>query len=296
MNNRSVLDLAMTLPNLHGDAGNEDPDLASTMPTPGFNLFVNGGRAGSTNILADGARNLGVGLARAVVTFSPDSVQEFTVQTSNFSAEYGQSGGGIINITTKSGTNQFHGNLNWYNRNPIFQAGTYTMSATVRPKRNLRQNQFGAIVQGPVYIPKIYDGHNKTFFFVSYEPRYYSDSTPNEPLLPTEAMRHGDFSNTVNVSGVSGGLAPPRCCCPVPATDYHRCRPIQPIRGAGEQVPEASNHAHRHDHIPPVPKQRDSNIDAGSDCPEDPGDVPSGRRLLYQQQRQSGELLHYELH
>ena len=208
LNNRSVLDLAMTLPNLHGDAGNEDPDLASTMPTPGFNLFVNGGRAGSTNILADGARNLGVGLARAVVTFSPDSVQEFTVQTSNFSAEYGQSGGGIINITTKSGTNQFHGNLNWYNRNPIFQAGTYTMSATVRPKRNLRQNQFGAIVQGPVYIPKIYDGHNKTFFFVSYEPRYYSDSTPNEPLLPTEAMRHGDFSNTVNVSGVSGGLAP----------------------------------------------------------------------------------------
>ena len=201
LNNRSVLDLAMTVANVHGDAGNEDPDLASTIPTPGYNLFVNGGRAGSTNILADGARNTGVGLARAVVTFSPDSVQEFTVQSSSFSAEYGQTGGGIINVTTKSGTNQLYGNLNWYNRNPITQAGTYTTSPTVRPKRNLRQNQFGAIVSGPVYIPKLYNGHNKTFFFVAFEPRYYSDSTPYEPLLPTAAMRRGDFSSLVNVSG-----------------------------------------------------------------------------------------------
>jgi outer membrane receptor protein involved in Fe transport len=201
LNNRSALDLAMTVANVHGDAGNEDPDLASTIPTPGFNLFVNGGRAGSTSILADGARNTGVGLARAVVTFSPDSVQEFTVMTSNYSAEYGQSSGGVINITTKSGKNKFSGNINWYNRNPIFQAGTFTTSATVRPKRNLRQNQLGAIFQGPVYIPRLYDGHNRTFFFVSFEPRYYSESTPNEPLLPTDAMRKGDFSNLVNVSG-----------------------------------------------------------------------------------------------
>jgi hypothetical protein len=136
LNNRSVLDMAMTVANVHGDAGNEDPDLASTIPTPGYNLFVNGGRAGSTNILADGARNTGVGLARAVVTFSPDSVQEFTVQTSNFSAEYGQSGGGIINMTTRSGTNRFYGNLNWYNRNPVFGAGTYTTSPTIRPALN----------------------------------------------------------------------------------------------------------------------------------------------------------------
>ncbi len=200
LNNRSALDLAMTLANVTGDAGNEDPDLASTIPTPGFNLFINGGRAGSSSILADGARNTGIGLARAVVTFSPDSVQEFTVMTSNYSAEYGQSSGGVVNITTKSGKNKFTGNLNWYNRNPIFQAGTYTTSPTVRPKRNLRQNQFGAIFQGPVYVPKIYNGHNKTFFFVSFEPRYYSDSTPNEPLLPTDAMRKGDFSNLVNVS------------------------------------------------------------------------------------------------
>ena len=203
LNNRSVLDLAMTVANVYGDAGSEDPNLASTIPTPGYNIFINGGRAGSTNILADGARNTGVGLARAVVTFSPDSVQEFTVQTSNFSAEYGQSGGGIINMTTKSGTNKFNVNLNWYNRNPAFMAGTYTMIAdpTKRPKSQLRVNQFGAIVSGPVDIPKIYDGHNKTFFFVAFEPRWTSDGAPSQPLLPTAAMRAGDFSNTVNISG-----------------------------------------------------------------------------------------------
>src|SRR5207247_736454 len=77
----------------------------------------NGGRAGSTSILADGARNTGVGLGRAVVTFSPDTVQEFTVQTSNFSAEYGQTAGGVINMTTKSGTNDYRGLVGWYHRN-----------------------------------------------------------------------------------------------------------------------------------------------------------------------------------
>ncbi|HEU4391402.1 MAG TPA: TonB-dependent receptor [Blastocatellia bacterium] len=201
LNNRSVLDLAVTAPNVSGDAGSEDPDLASTIPTPGFNLFVNGGRAGTTNILADGARNTGVGLGRAVVTFSPDSVQEFTVQTSNFSAEYGQSGGGIINMTTKSGSNRLEGTLYWYHRNPALNAAPFTTATTNRPVSNRRQHQFGAIVGGPVWIPKVYDGHDKTFFFVAYEPRYYYDSTPTDGLLPTDAMRRGDFSNVVFVNG-----------------------------------------------------------------------------------------------
>ena len=109
LNNRSVLDLALTVANVTGAAGTEDPEMGSEIPTPGFNLFVNGGRAGSTAILADGARNTGVGLGRAVVTFSPDTVKEFTVQTSNFSAEFGQTGGGVINMSTKSGSNRYEG-------------------------------------------------------------------------------------------------------------------------------------------------------------------------------------------
>src|SRR5207253_4913056 len=112
--NRSVLDLALTAPNVTGVAGSEDPGVTSGFPVPGFNLSLNGGRPGSTAMLADGVNNTGVGLARAVVSFSPETVQEFTAQTSAYSAEYGKAGSGIINITTKSGTNRFSRAGVWY--------------------------------------------------------------------------------------------------------------------------------------------------------------------------------------
>src|SRR5262249_56049941 len=94
LNNRSVLDLAVTLPNVSGDAGSEDPAVTSGQPVPGFNLSLNGGRPGSAIFLADGVNNTGVGIARTVVSFTPETVQEFTVQTSAYSAEFGQTGGG----------------------------------------------------------------------------------------------------------------------------------------------------------------------------------------------------------
>jgi hypothetical protein len=206
LNNRSVLDLALTVANVTGVAGTEDPELDfGTIPAPGFNLFINGGRAGSTSILADGANNTGIGLARALVTFSPDTVQEFTVQTSNFSAEFGQTGGGVINMTTKSGTNKYNGLFYWYHRNPSLNAAPFTTNTNNRPVSRRRQHQFGLTYSGPVVVPKVYDGHNKTFFFVAFEPRYYYDNSPFTQLLPTEAMLRGDFSNVV---GVNGGYAP----------------------------------------------------------------------------------------
>jgi hypothetical protein len=212
LNNRSVLDLVLTVPGATGVAGTEDPELSSgAIPVPGYNVNINGGRAGSTSILADGARNTGVGLGRAIVTFSPDTVQEFTVQTSNFSAEYGQTGGGIVNLTTKSGTNQYNGLGYWYHRNPSLNAAPFTINANNRPESLRRQHQFGLIFGGPVQLPKKvfgplgYDGHDKTFFFVAVEPRYYYDSSPFTALLPTPAMMRGDFSNVV---GVNGGYAP----------------------------------------------------------------------------------------
>jgi len=206
LNNRSVLDLVLTVPGVTGVAGTEDPELDSgTIPAPGFNVNVNGGRAGSTSILSDGANNTGVGLARAVVTFSPDTVQEFTVQTSNFSAEFGQTGGGVVNMTTKSGRNNYEGLFYWYHRNPALNAAPFTTNTTNRPQSNRRQHQFGLTYGGPVVVPKLYDGHNRTFFFVAFEPRYYYDATPFTALLPTEAMLRGDFSNVV---GVTGGYAP----------------------------------------------------------------------------------------
>src|SRR5262249_45822778 len=153
----------------------------------------------------DGANNTGVGLGRAIVTFSPDTVQEFTVQTSNFSAEFGQTGGGVINMTTKSGKNGYEGLVYWYHRNPALNAAPFTINTNNRPLSNRRQQQLGLIYSGPVWIPKVYDGHNRTLFFVAFEPRYYYDATQFTSLLPTEAMLRGDFSNVV---AVNGGYAP----------------------------------------------------------------------------------------
>lgn len=197
--NRSVLDLALTAPNVNGVAGSEDPGVTSGVPAPGFNLSINGGRPGSTVMLADGVNNTGVGIARAVVSFSPETVQEFTVQTSAYSAEFGSTGGGVINVTTKSGTNRLNGTLLWYTRNPTSSAKQWT-AGTQHPPNNLRYNQFSFAVGGPVVIPKIYNGHDKTFFFFAAEPRYRRDFLVVDTLLPDNNMRGGDFSNIVRTS------------------------------------------------------------------------------------------------
>ncbi|MBS1788826.1 MAG: carboxypeptidase regulatory-like domain-containing protein [Acidobacteria bacterium] len=208
--NRSVLDLALTAPNVSGDAGSEDPEVTSGQPVPGFNLSLNGGRAGSTAILADGVNNTGVGVARAVVSFTPETVQEFTVQTSAYSAEFGRTGGGVISATTKSGTNEYHGVALFYHRNPVTNAQKWTTS-TLRPPNNLRFSQGSFTIGGPVWLPKkvfgpaSYDGHDKTFFFFAYEPRWRRDFVVTDTLLPTDAMRAGDFSG---LSRIANGWVP----------------------------------------------------------------------------------------
>src|SRR4029078_12259123 len=190
LNNRSVLDLAVTAPNVSGDAGSEDPGVTSDQPVPGFNLNINGGRAGSTAILADGVNNTGVGIARAVVSFTPETVQEFTVQSSAYSAEYGFTGGGIINATTKSGTNSYNGVALWYTRNPKFNDPSGNQGTAPRPKNNLRYNQESFTAGGPIFFPNfgddgpaIYDGHDRTFFFFAYEPRWRQDFVNQHPLF-----------------------------------------------------------------------------------------------------------------
>ena len=206
LSNRSVLDLATTIPNVSGDVGSEDPDVSSAAPVPGFNLSINGGRPGSTAILADGTNNTGVGIARQVVSLTPETVQEFTVQTSAYSAEYGQTGGGVINATTKSGTNNLNGTALWYHRDPSTNARKWGNGA-VRPSNNLRTDQISLTVGGPVYLPRfgeggptIYDGHDRTFFFFAVEPRYRKDFLVVDTLLPTAAERAGDFRNLVRTS------------------------------------------------------------------------------------------------
>ena len=205
--NRSVLDLAVTAPNVSGDAGSEDPAVTSGQPVPGFNLSINGGRPGSTAILADGVNNTGVGIARSVVSFTPETVQEFTVQTSAYSAEFGQTGGGTINITTKSGTNRFNGTALVYHRNPEFNARRFRTGTGPRPANNLRYTNVSISAGGPVFLPAfgeggsaLYDGRDRTFFFAAIEPRWRKDFQVETTLLPGAAERSGDFRNLVRTN------------------------------------------------------------------------------------------------
>ena len=198
--NRSVLDLALTLPNVSGDAGTENPAIVAVTTCPGCNLSLNGGRPMNTLMMADGANNTGVSLARTMVSFSPETVQEFTVQTSTYSAEFGGTGGGIINATTKSGGNQFKGTVLWYNRYPGLAAAPWTMASSNRPMPTLKYNYFSLAAGGPVYIPKIYNGKNRTFWFAAFEPNYRRDHLDQYGLLPNDAMRKGDFSGLVNTT------------------------------------------------------------------------------------------------
>jgi hypothetical protein len=135
-----------------------------------------------------------------------DAIQEVAIQTSNFAAEYGQAGGGYFNYSMKSGTNQFHGSGFEYFVNEFLNAGTpFTDAGTVNPAKEgqhirnpIRQSDYGVTLGGPVKIPKIYNGKDKTFFFFSFEQFRQSNFTTNTTsTVPTQAYRTGDFTTAI---------------------------------------------------------------------------------------------------
>lgn len=209
LNGRNTLELALTLPGATGSAGSEISEVFNQDIVPGRELSINGGRAGSTQFLADGANVTSIALARTSISFSPDTIQEFTVLQANYSAQYAQAGGAVIQQTTRSGTNEFHGTAYWFHRQRALSANPF--NATRLPIFNndartpLRRQQLGFVIGGPVWLPGkvfgpagIYDGRNRTFFFFSYEPsrQLASDLNFQFVRVPTEAELNGDFSQT----------------------------------------------------------------------------------------------------
>jgi len=160
---------------------------------------INGAPTNTEIILVEGqdATNpIGQGLVQQNQP-GADSIQEWTVQTSNYAAEFGQAGGGIMNVTMKSGTNQYHGSGFEYLVNEDLNGGQpFTNSGNghlLRPRT--RRNDFGMTMGGPVWIPKVYDGRNRTFFFWSAEEyRLGQNVIPPAISVPTPAYRQGDFS------------------------------------------------------------------------------------------------------
>ncbi|MBV9083902.1 MAG: TonB-dependent receptor [Acidobacteriaceae bacterium] len=170
----------------------------------GVNISANGGRPGSNDVLLDGAPSAppgGTPINVFSIFPSVDALQEFRVQTSNYSPEFGRSGGAIINMIYKSGTNDLHGSIYDFLRNSIFDANGFFANANGTPLSSFKRNQFGFSLGGPVVIPKLYNGHNKTFFFADYEGLRQATPSNLQDTVPTLLERTGDFSQTFAPSG-----------------------------------------------------------------------------------------------
>jgi hypothetical protein len=136
---------------------------------------------------------------------SVDAIQEVAIQTSNYAAEYGQAGGGVFNLTMKSGGNQFHGSAYEYFVNEDLNANQ-PFTGTPRPRN--RRNDYGFTVGGPVWIPKVYNGHDKTFFFFNFEQFREALGIIQSETVPTAAYRAGNFATAIPAGAASIGTDP----------------------------------------------------------------------------------------
>lgn len=162
---------------------------------------INGGRAQSNEFLIDGVPST-AGFFNQVTTIpSVDDTQEFKVESANLSAQYGRFAGGVINVTTKAGTNDFHGTLFEFLRNNVLNANDYIDKGAGKATPAFHMNQFGGAVGGPVILPHIYHGKNKTFFFGDFQETRRVQGSTFLTSVPTALQRNGDFSQTYNSSG-----------------------------------------------------------------------------------------------
>jgi len=192
--NQSALQILNLLPGVQGQARTEQAAITTGFTTPGGGLSISGSAMGTVQFQADGVNNTSLYYGRIGLSFSTDAVAEVTVAQNSYSAEYRAAGGAIVNMTTRSGTNQFHGTVFSFTQNDILNASPWL---TYRQKGPVRYWRGGVDVGGPVVIPKVYNGRNRTFFFFGYEPlRQYTQSQYFDRMA-TAAERTGDFSKSV---------------------------------------------------------------------------------------------------
>ncbi|MDP2998979.1 MAG: carboxypeptidase-like regulatory domain-containing protein [Bryobacterales bacterium] len=161
-----------------------------------------GSRSSRNEFTLDGASNTQRDVARGAIgqawTPTGDSVAEFKVQTATFDATTGQTEGGVVNVSLKSGTNQFHGTMYYAKQTPSMNANLWFANMAGKPRADLKYNRVGGTFNGPVIIPKLYNGKNRTFFMFAYE---YIKSIAvggtaggTVATVPTAAQRNGDLS------------------------------------------------------------------------------------------------------
>ncbi|MEO8372216.1 MAG: carboxypeptidase-like regulatory domain-containing protein, partial [Candidatus Solibacter sp.] len=202
------------LPTVVGGALRSPFDLAILAPESknfGDNNFqMGGGQAAGFGVSLDGVsatttRALSNSWV-AVNTPSLEAITEFTVETNGYKAEFGHAGGGQMTFSSRGGTNQLHGTAYEFLRNEKFDANQWFSNANKQPRQIYKQHDFGAAVGGPVWIPKIYNGKDKTFFYFSWESfRNRVGASTSFATVPTPEMYDGDFHNWVDKDLSAGG-------------------------------------------------------------------------------------------
>src|SRR5713226_1733928 len=180
------------------------PGLTPSNLNPGgqsnTNFTANGTRNSTADVLLDGMTVANVeqnsGITNLEYQPSVDVVQEFKVQTNFFSSEFGNTGGAIVNVVTKSGTNHLHGNAYEFHRNSAMNANNWFSNRAGRAIPDFHRNVFGGTLGGPVVLPKLYNGRNKTFFFYDFDGSRTSSATTRNVNIPTLKERAGDFTDT----------------------------------------------------------------------------------------------------
>jgi len=203
LNGRDVLTLALLQPGVT----EADPDYSGANSGTSYGGFsIAGNRPDSVTYLLDGGLNNDLLDNSVVLNPNPDTVAEFRILTSNYSAEYGRNAGGVISVVTKSGTNEWHGSAFEFVRNGAFNANSFFNNLNGITRDNLKRNQFGGTIGGPIEIPHFVHGKDRFFFFVGYQgqrltqtqnPSTAFSGTPSTTTTFTPAEIGGVFSNAL---------------------------------------------------------------------------------------------------
>jgi hypothetical protein len=217
-----------------------------------FDVSINGMRRNSVNVFVDGVSNTDVGSNITLLsTPTVDSIKEFKVLTSNYTAEVGRSGGGTVTLVTRGGENQFHGSIYDFARNDRFNANTYFNNrlgnrpdGTPRARTpRLRYHNFGGTFSGPVMLPNFgvgdksyWSGRDRTFFFFSHEQRRITRAiTESAAVVPSLAERRGDFSAALGLPLFRTNAATPASCT-TPGVGTCTNTPLNVVDTAGNTI------------------------------------------------------------